>query len=145
MQAYGKAQLQNKIFIGANFCVPPLFCRKNGWLCVRSNERHADGALCVTARLKPSKSCALTSGRSVAECAPSGENMGRLLVLAKRLHVSLCAPNEPSSRTFVQRCTKGRCAHGKRPTFLHRVFCLKLHITGQNQLTAGGVCAKICT
>lgn len=43
MQAYGKAQLQNKIFIGANFCVPPLFCRKNGWLCVRSNERHADG------------------------------------------------------------------------------------------------------
>lgn len=43
MQAYGKAQLQNKIFIGANFCVPPLFCRKNGWLCVKSNGRHADG------------------------------------------------------------------------------------------------------
>lgn len=43
MQAYGKAQLQNKIFIGANFCVPPLFCRKNGWLCVRSDGRHADG------------------------------------------------------------------------------------------------------
>lgn len=43
MQAYGKAQLQNKIFIGANFCVPPLFCRKNRWLCVRSNGRHADG------------------------------------------------------------------------------------------------------
>lgn len=36
-------KVKNKIFIGANFCVPPLFCRKNGWLCVRSNERHADG------------------------------------------------------------------------------------------------------
>ncbi len=42
MQAYGKAQLQNKIFIGTNFCVPPLFFRKNGWLCVKSNGRHAD-------------------------------------------------------------------------------------------------------
>ena len=30
-------------FLSAQICVHAVIFRKNGWLCVRSNERHADG------------------------------------------------------------------------------------------------------
>ena len=94
MQAYGKAQLQNKIFIGANFCVPPLFCRKNGWLCVRSNERHADGDVMRNCEAKTLKVLRFDKWAQCSRMRPFGRKYGaafsfsqavaRFFVCAKR-------------------------------------------------------------
>lgn len=92
-------KVKNKIFIGANFCVPPLFCRKNGWLCVKSNGRHADGDVMRNREAKTFKVLLFDKWAQCSRMRPFGENIRRFAVF----------PSKAVARFFV--CTKQTSAH----------------------------------